>query len=91
MDSNKVSFAFSCHVLHEAKYLDSLLREIKRTIAAGGKLAIIEWKEGESLPGVPISHRLGSKKLSSKLKETGFRDIIISDLNKSCYLITCLK
>ncbi|MCE5330054.1 class I SAM-dependent methyltransferase [bacterium] len=88
---NAVNFVFISTVLHEAEDLNSILQEIKRIMITNGKIAIIEWKKIKSDFGPPVSHRLESNILAKKLKEIGFKDITVSDLNEYLYTITGFK
>jgi ubiquinone/menaquinone biosynthesis C-methylase UbiE len=86
-----INAAFASTVLHEADDLFSILDEIKRIMINRGKFIIIEWNEVKRDFGPPIEHRLSSSKLSGNLKEIGFHNIKVSDLNEYFYIITCFK
>jgi ubiquinone/menaquinone biosynthesis C-methylase UbiE len=60
------------HELHSA--VDSL-RECRRVLRDGGRIAVIDWKKEAMDFGPPLVIRVSSKKIGSDLREAGFVQI----------------
>lgn len=86
-----VDLAFSCNVVHEAKDLDLFLKEVKRILRPGGRIAIIDWEKADSDFGPPKEHRLDKSIIINELKDIGFKYIKVKNLNRDLYRITAIK
>lgn len=59
-------------VLHEIPEKESLLKEIKRVIKPGGKLAILEFLKEDTPLGPPVSERLEREEIMAVCAGAGF-------------------
>lgn len=62
------------------------LREIKRVLRVGGRLAVVEFKKNEGPPGPPFSVRLSPDEVEQHLKPYLFRIIKTMDIGDHHYL-----
>ena len=75
-------------MLHEVKFLDLILLEIKRILKNNGKLAIIEWKViKQNQSGPPARRRIEPENLVSKLRDKNFKNIKSTDISEKFYAI----
>lgn len=81
-------FTFLSSVLHEASEKLKFLSELKRITRKDGTLAVIEWKKVREDKGPPFEERISGEDSVLLLKEAGFRDIVLTSLNDSQYMIT---
>ncbi|EKQ56171.1 MULTISPECIES: class I SAM-dependent methyltransferase [unclassified Clostridium] len=91
LEDNKATFAFISLVLHEANDKENFLSEVKRIIAPGGKIAIVEWEKITGEFGPPIDHRLDRIYLTKMLDSLGFSDISTIDIGEDFYGIIAHK
>ena len=89
--SASVTFAFVCNVLHGVQDLERFTAEVRRLLAADGRISIIEWGEKETGFGPPLEHRLASARLVSLLERLGFSAISRRDLGEDYYAISAQK
>lgn len=75
LPDGSVDRALLANVLHEATEPVGLLREVRRILRDGGKVAIVEWNPGDTEDGPPADERLAAKQVKSLLKEAGFTDV----------------
>ena len=57
-------------------------RRLRRALAPGGRLAIVEWKPGEQRMGPPPSHKLAAGVRERELREAGYRRAQRFDLHE---------
>lgn len=88
VDSEAVTFAFICVVLHEVEDVERFIHEVKRILADGGKIAIVEWDKEESDWGPSLSHRLDKGYVKSTLEGAGFNNVTITQINEFFYAVT---
>ena len=86
-----ITYAFICNVLHEAENVSNFLKEVKRVLIMGGKVAIIEWMKKESLTGPPMNHRIAEEELLTTLDNIGFKVIEQIDIGNEFYGIVAIK
>lgn len=70
-----VSFALVVHVLHEVDDKDKFVKEIKRILKDGGRVALMEWDKKEMDMGPPLDHRISSDEMISVFEDNGFNMI----------------
>jgi ubiquinone/menaquinone biosynthesis C-methylase UbiE len=88
LEDDSVSYAFICTVLHEIDDGIAFINEAKRILAAGGKIAVVEWIKAESDWGPPVDHRLDSSDVKIMLHDAGFKEIEYLKLNEYFYIVT---
>lgn len=64
-----------CTVLHEVSSVSEMLREALRILAPGGRLAAIEFRNGQTPFGPPAAHRIGQEALAAEAAKSGFSQI----------------
>lgn len=60
-----------CTVLHELPEVPDMINEVKRILAKGGFLSIIEFHKRSTPMGPPLEHRLDSVQLAETLNKYG--------------------
>lgn len=91
LNDDSISFAFMCTVLHEIEDRIRFINEVKRILIEGGKIVIVEWIKRESDWGPPIDHRLKSDYVQRILRDSGFQNVSIVELNEYFYIVTATK
>lgn len=72
LPSGSMDLVFACHLLHELENAAASLAEIRRVLAPGGRLAVIEWEKVETPVGPPVEHRLTPEDSRTVLGKNGF-------------------
>jgi len=85
------TFGLVCFVLHEADNLEQFVDEITRIIAAGGRLAVLEWEKKITPNGPPVEHRLAKEVVVQMLAAKGFSSIQTIELNEQHYALIAQK
>jgi len=83
INDNSVDFALLVNVLHEIEDKERFLKETKRVLRDGGKLAVIEWKKEKTDKGPPEDHRISIKDIKDVLENTNFK--VVDDMEISNY------
>lgn len=60
---------------HELRYPDRSMKECRRLLKPGGKLAILDWKKEETPGGPPIEIRVTSEDMEKDVLNAGFTNI----------------
>jgi ubiquinone/menaquinone biosynthesis C-methylase UbiE len=87
LENKSVSYAFICTVFHEIEDRIKFLKETKRILIDGGRIAVIEWIKRESDLGPPVNHRLDSNDVKQELQNCGFKDLNYIELNEEFYIV----
>lgn len=87
LETDTISYAFMCTVLHEIEDKTRFLNETKRILIDGGKMAIVEWIKHESDWGAPMNHRIDSSEVKQILLNCGFKNTSIVELNEHFYIV----
>jgi ubiquinone/menaquinone biosynthesis C-methylase UbiE len=86
-----VLIATFLHDLVEMGRADRTLREVRRVLKPGGRLAIVEFRKREGPPGPPIEVRMSSREVSRLVTSFGFRPVRTLGLGLFHYLaLFCL-
>lgn len=88
LQDETITYAFLSNILHEVENLEMFLKEIKRIVAPGGKIVIIEWEKKVSDYGPPIHHRIDKHDLEVFLKNNEYRNLVHMNLGIDFYVIT---
>ena len=91
MESNAVSTAFFCTVLHEVGDVKAVLNETNRILKQDGKIIIIEWDKSNGNFGPPDSHRLDKVVLKCALEEASYVNIVLGSQGEHFYTLTAKK
>ena len=73
LEDGALDGALAAFSLHESSNPGGLLREIRRCLAQGGWLAVIEWDKRETAEGPPLEDRIDESDLRAMAEEEGFR------------------
>lgn len=87
LEDKSVSYAFMCTVFHEIEDRIKFLKETKRILIDGGRIAVVEWIKRESDWGPPVNHRLDSNEVKQELQNCGFKDLNYIELNEYFYIV----
>jgi ubiquinone/menaquinone biosynthesis C-methylase UbiE len=78
-------------VLHELEDPSAVLREIRRALKPGGRLAVIEFHDRPTPMGPPAPHRIGEAQAAGMLTGTGFQPEGAFTLGENMYCLTALS
>jgi len=67
-----VNLVFICDVLHHVKNRAAFLARLAREVAAGTRLALIEFKEGDLPQGPPAQVKISRRAMIELLRSAGF-------------------
>jgi ubiquinone/menaquinone biosynthesis C-methylase UbiE len=87
-----VDVCFVASVLHdfvEAGTSGDVLREVRRVVKPGGRLAVIEFKKIDGPPGPPVSVRLSPEDVEARVASFGFVLERVVEVGPYCYLMVC--
>jgi ubiquinone/menaquinone biosynthesis C-methylase UbiE len=65
---------------------ESALREVRRVLKAGGRLAVVEFKKLAGSPGPPVEVRLSPEEVEELLRHHAFEVVAIMDVGPYHYL-----
>jgi ubiquinone/menaquinone biosynthesis C-methylase UbiE len=90
-DKESVDLAFSVNVVHETKYPELFLAEVKKILKHKGRIVIIDWGKADSDFGPPKEHRLDKSEIIRFLKNIRFKYIKAKSISADLYRITAIK
>jgi len=67
--------ALLANVLHELESPGKVLAAIRRTLAPGGRLVVVDWKRRPTPHGPPMAERIGRETARRMLFAAGFRKV----------------
>jgi ubiquinone/menaquinone biosynthesis C-methylase UbiE len=83
-----VDMVFMANVWHELDDHATTLKEVRRILCPGGRLAILDWRTDVAQPpGPPPDHRISSDIVTKMLAENGWSTSHISHVGTYSYLI----
>ena len=88
-----VDACLAATVLHDKgnrNALDTILAEVRRVLAPGGRLAVVEINGPDAPIGPPLEQRIAPDELTGRLATLGFGPTTVLDLGNN-YLLSCRK
>lgn len=79
LDDGIADLVFTIHLHHELESPDQILDEAFRMLRTGGKVLIIDWKKQDMPEGPPTHIRCEPKDIEKQMKDSGFKQIQISN------------
>jgi ubiquinone/menaquinone biosynthesis C-methylase UbiE len=74
LQDGAVDLVLVANVLHEAADRVAFLREVRRVLAPGGRVTIVEWRRESTGMGPPLEERMSEEEVRSALREAGFAE-----------------
>jgi ubiquinone/menaquinone biosynthesis C-methylase UbiE len=74
LGDGSVDLVLLANVLHEAADRVAFLREARRVLAPGGRLAVVEWRRADTGMGPPLEERLAEEDVRAALRAAGFEE-----------------
>ncbi len=71
VEDSVANAALLANVLHEVENKNALVKEVKRILAPGGRLLVVEWKKEETPHGPPTRERIDPDELSATVRNLG--------------------
>jgi len=87
LDDGAVDHLLLANVFHEFDDREKTIAELRRVLAPGGALYIIDWKCEEMDAGPPLAHRLTEEQVIADVTAHGFRDLPALPLYASQYTL----
>lgn len=72
LPDHRVQAALVANTLHEADAPGALFRELRRILAPGGRLLVVEWKPEQTPKGPPVTERLTPERVIHLAQAAGF-------------------
>ena len=77
--------ALAVTVLHEVADKAAFLKEVKRLLKPGGRMAVVEFHQRETPIGPPLAHRLSKEDVGTVFADAGFSQQDAFDLGGNFY------
>lgn len=90
LGNSSVDLLLSINTLHEFRYKEKIINEIRRVVKPGGKVVIVDFKKESTGFGPPVSIRLSKEQARSLFAKGGLKVMKIHEL-KHHYLMAFQK
>ncbi len=77
--------ALAVTVLHEISDKAAFLKEVKRLLKSGGRMAVVEFHQRETPMGPPVARRLSQEDIGAVFADAGFAEHDAFDLGDNFY------
>lgn len=91
LDDDIADLVFMVNLHHEFDEPEASLRECRRLLRPGGRVAVIDWKPEETPSGPPLHVRAAPETVMAQLRDAGFEGVEAHALLPYHYVITSLK
>jgi ubiquinone/menaquinone biosynthesis C-methylase UbiE len=82
------SLVFLANVWHEVEDRAAVLREFRRILAPGGRVAILDWRpDVEPVGGPPLAHRIASSDAVREMRLAGFDKCASAESGRYSWLV----
>ena len=79
---------FLANVWHEFEDRDAVLRESRRILARGGRIAILDWRtDVEPVAGLPLAHRIAPADAVKEMRLAGFEQLVFAKVGRYFWLV----
>jgi len=78
---------FACQLLHELHEPPLFFAEMRRLLAADGRLVVVDWEKVDTGIGPPVEKRLTPDEARALLQENGFRVERCESVSRANYLL----
>jgi ubiquinone/menaquinone biosynthesis C-methylase UbiE len=79
---------FLANVWHEFEDRDAVLRESRRILARGGRIAILDWRtDVEPVAGPPLAHRIAPADAVKEMQLAGFEQLVFAKVGRYFWLV----
>jgi ubiquinone/menaquinone biosynthesis C-methylase UbiE len=82
------ALVFLANVCHEFEDRDAVLRETRRILAPGGRVAILDWRpDVEPVHGPPLEHRIALSDALREMRLSGFEKLGSAEVGLYSWLV----
>ncbi|MBN1534583.1 MAG: methyltransferase domain-containing protein [Spirochaetes bacterium] len=85
--SESHDLALLCTVLHEVDDRERFLREARRVLRPGGRIAVVEWRREPMEAGPPLEHRIGVDETMAAMERSDFSAVRAVNFNERFYIV----
>jgi len=87
LEDNLADLVIMINVHHEFNEPSLILKECKRLLKPGGKVAIVDWARKETEHGPPVEKRYTPEKIQEQLEQVSFRQVKYFEELPNHYLV----
>lgn len=88
LDDEIANLVFTIHLHHELENPGQILDEAFRILRTGGKVLVVDWKKLDMAEGPPTHIRCTPEDVKSQMKNSGFKNIQISNELEKHFFVT---
>ncbi len=91
LPDGSLGLLYTINLHHELDDVEAFLREARRVIRPGGRIAIVDWKKEPTPKGPPLSHRIDAPSIAASLAAAGFADATVHDVLRYHAVVTATQ